>query len=437
MWTAIRAALKIYGLFLLVLLAAGALGWQFIAPPPPERITVAAGPEGGAYHGFANRWAAHLDRDGIRLEVLATAGSVDNLRRLAADPPQADVAIIQGGVSGEAEHPGLRSLGAVAIEAVWLFVRAEHPAERLRDLDGARVAVGAQGSGTRVLALALLAQSGARDVVAVPLGGAEAAEALLSDRIDAAFFVSATPTPTIARLLADPSVRLVDFAPRAEAYVTAFPFMAKARLAPGTVSLADDLPQQAATLLATVVQVVVREDIHPQIVLTLMETFAEVMSPRQFFAPAGAFPAAGPTAWQLHPDAARYYRHGAGILRRYLPFWVAVTIERTWVLIIPLLTLLIPLMRIAPPLLRWQIERKIYRWYRDVRAIERELRDGGGKDAAALLARLDAVSARVAATRVPLSYGRQLYDLRQHIAFVRGLIDGTGTQPSADAGPAG
>jgi hypothetical protein len=102
---------------------------------------------------------------------------------------------------------------------------------------------------------------------------------------------------------------------------------------------------------------------------------------------------------------------------------VAVTIERTWVLLIPLLTLLLPLSRIAPPLYRWQIERKIYRWYRDVRHIEEAFEEAGqAADRAGLLARLDAVNARVAGTHVPLAFARPLYDLRQHIAFVRERI---------------
>jgi uncharacterized Tic20 family protein len=37
--------------------------------------------------------------------------------------------------------------------------------------------------------------------------------------------------------------------------------------------------------------------------------------------------------------------------------------DRMVVLLIPLLTLLIPIARLAPPVYRWQVQRKIYRWY--------------------------------------------------------------------------
>ncbi len=423
MWTAIRAALKVYGVIVVLLIAALAIGWQFVAPPPPRSIVIAAGAPGGAYDAAARRWAASLAREGVRAEVLATAGSVENLSLVTGAAPRADIAIIQGGVSGETAFPDLRSLGAVAYEAVWVFRRTSVEATRLRDLASARIAIGPEGSGTRALALSLMRTAGLDTDATLPLAGMEAAEALLAGTVDAAVLVSAAPTPAILRLLGSEEVVLLDFAPRAEAYLAAFPFLSAVRLHAGSADLAEDLPREAATLLAPVAQVVVREGIHPQIVLLLMETLKTTLGGRQFFAPAGSFPAAGPTDWPLHEDAARYYRFGPGFLKRYLPFWVAVTIERTWVLLIPLLTLLLPLSRIAPPLYRWQIERKIYRWYRDVRHIEEAFEEAGqAADRAVLLARLDAVNARVAGTHVPLAFARPLYDLRQHIAFVRERI---------------
>jgi TRAP transporter TAXI family solute receptor len=425
MWTAIRAGLKVYGLILVLLVGALAIGWQFVAPPPPRSIVIAAGAPGGAYDAAARRWAAFLARHGVTAEIVATAGSVENLGLVTGPSPRADIAIVQGGVSGEEAIPELRSLGAIAYEAVWVFARADLGAERLRDLDGLRIAVGPEGSGTRVLAQAMMRSVGLGGATALPLGGDDAAEALRVGAADAAVFVSAAPTAPILALLRSETVMLLDFAPRAEAYVAAFPFLTALRLHAGSADLADDLPRDGATLLAPVAQVVVREGIHPQTVLLLMEALRATQGQRQFFAPAGTFPSADPADWPLHEDAARFYRFGPGLLMRYLPFWVAVTLERTWVLLIPLLTLLLPLSRIAPPLYRWQIERKIYRWYRDVRRIEEALEEGEtAADRAGLIARLDAVNARVAATHVPLAFARPLYDLRQHIAFVRERIAG-------------
>lgn len=429
MWTSIRAFLKVYGLAALLLVAALAAAWQFVAPPPPRSIVIAAGPEGGAYHAAARRWAAILAREGVRAEVLTTEGTVENLRLLTAAPPLADLALAQGGVGSDDTMPDLTALGAIAHEGVWVFHRRGLEAARLRDLSGLRIAIGPEGSGTRVLARAIIEGSGLTGVTLLPLGGTDAAEALVAGVADAAVFVSAAPGPAINRLLREPSVALLDFSIRTEAYTAAFPFLTAVRLPAGSVSLTDDIPAEDVTLLAPVVQVVARDGIHPQIVTLMMEALTEAHRGRQVFAAAGTFPAATPTDWPLHADADRYWRFGPSFLKRYLPFWVAVTIERAWVLIIPLITILLPLSRIAPPLYRWQIERKVYRWYRDVRAVEDALKEGEAVDRAALIARLDRIAARVAATHVPLAYARPLYDLRQHIAFVRGLVGGGTAQP--------
>ena len=61
-------------------------------------------------------------------------------------------------------------------------------------------------------------------------------------------------------------------------------------------------------------------------------------------------------------------------------------VSPVWVMILPILTLMIPLFRVAPPTYRWQIRRRIVRWYRDLRSLEEKLQtstDGGDEAAGA------------------------------------------------------
>ncbi|WP_019012645.1 TAXI family TRAP transporter solute-binding subunit [Elioraea tepidiphila] len=422
MWTAIRAFLWVYALIALVVIAALAFAWRFVAPPPPREVVVATAAPGGAYHAAAEAWARLLAREGITLRLRPTAGSIENLRLLSADPPEVDIALVQGGVGGEAEYPGLESLGAVFYEPLWVFVRGRQADLRVAELRGLRIAIGPEGSGTRALALRLLAANriGPDDAVLLPLAGMAAAEALVEGRADAAVFVSARPTAAITHLLRVPEVTLVDFGPRADAYVAAFPYLTRVVLPAGAIDLAEDLPSENVVMVAPMAEVVAHAAIHPQIVALLMEAFTETHRGRQLFAPAGRFPSADPTDWPLNADAARYLRHGPGFLKRYLPFWVAVWIERMWVLIIPLLTIAIPLSRIAPPLWRWQIDRKVYRWYRHVKRLETALKAAGTEEERhRALAELDALQERVGRVRVPLTHAQPLYQLRSHIALVR------------------
>jgi TRAP-type uncharacterized transport system substrate-binding protein len=104
-----------------------------------------------AYYQFAQRYAAILAKNGITLEVKASAGSLDNLRRLQAD--EAQVAFVQGGVVPPKADPdaeddsGLLSLGSLFYEPVWVFYRGERDLTRLTELRGKRIAIGQEGSG--------------------------------------------------------------------------------------------------------------------------------------------------------------------------------------------------------------------------------------------------------------------------------------------------
>jgi len=79
---------------------------------------------------------------------------------------------------------------------------------------------------------------------------------------------------------------------------------------------------------------------------------------------------------------------------------------------------LLPLSRVVPPLYAFRIRSRVFRWYGQLRDIEAQLA-APGADAAALVADLDALDARVAGIQVPLAYTDELYALRQYIAAVR------------------
>ena len=415
-----------------VVLAACVLAYaaRWVSPLPPGRLVLAAGPQGGVYHSLAERYRDRLERHGIEVEIVTTLGTVQNLEMLRASPPRADAAFVQGGVGSAGEGEGLEALGSVFYEPVFLFVRKSLGAARLSELRERRIAVGPQGSGTRALALQLLAQNGfdMRPSETLPLTGAAASRALQAGEIDAAFFVIAHPLPSLAELFRDPEVELMGF-PRAEAYKMRFPFLSSVVLPAGAISLADDVPERDLPLIAPVAALVVHDDFHPALKNLLARVAREIHGGQQLFAPAGRFPSTEHLDYPLNSYARRLIESGPSLFARFLPFWVAVWGERMLILVLPLLGLLIPLSRIGPPLYRWRTERRIYRWYRNLGRLEAEARASPDAAARARIAReLDELQERVGAIRVPLSYARQLYDLREHVGFVRALL-GRGDQP--------
>jgi TRAP transporter TAXI family solute receptor len=355
------------------------VAYQFVAPEPPRRITITTGSEAGAYYAYARRYAAVLAARGITLEVMTSAGSHQNLERL--EKGEADVAFVQGGIGARAssdddDEPGpLRSLGSVAYEPVWVFYRGEQRVDKLYQLAGRRVAVGEDGSGIRGLALQLLE---ANDIKPdspdlLPLAGLTAAEALQQSEIDAAFIVAAQEAPVVQVMLRSPGLRVVGLS-QADAYLRRFPFLSKVVLPRGVVDLVRDVPPRDTVLLATTANVIVRDDLHPALASLLLQAMTEVNGRGGFFQRAGEFPAYKDQSFPLSTDAARYYQSGPPFLQRYLPFWLAVLVERLFVMILPLVMVLLPLLKFAPAIYSWRVRSKIVRCYGDLKFLENDLR---------------------------------------------------------------
>ena len=401
------------------------VAYQFVAPEPPRRITITTGSEAGAYYAYARRYAAVLAARGITLEVMTSAGSHQNLERL--EKGEADVAFVQGGIvartsSEDDDEPGpLRSLGSVAYEPVWVFYRGEQRVDKLYQLAGRRVAVGEDGSGIRGLALQLLE---ANDIKPdspdlLPLAGLTAAEALQQSEIDAAFIVAAQEAPVVQVMLRSPGLRVVGLS-QADAYLRRFPFLSKVVLPRGVVDLVRDVPPRDTALLATTANVIVRDDLHPALASLLLQAMTEVNGRGGFFQRAGEFPAYKDQSFPLSTDATRYYQSGPPFLQRYLPFWLAVLVERLFVMILPLVMVLLPLLKFAPAIYSWRVRSKIVRCYGDLKFLENDLRQHyNPPQHQEYVAHLERIENTASTLNIPLAFSDLLYTLREHINLVR------------------
>ena len=150
LWTAAGVALLVT-----------ALTFLFVPPMPPRTLVMATGPEGGAYAALGQKYKEILRRQNLRLELLATNGSVENIERLRDSQGGVSVAFVQGGTTSAAEAPELVSLGTLFYEPFWVFSRV--PPQNLpggKTRSGMRVSFGPAGSGTNKIAHELAAAVG-------------------------------------------------------------------------------------------------------------------------------------------------------------------------------------------------------------------------------------------------------------------------------------
>ena len=158
---ALKDLLITVALPLLAIIATVWFAARFVQPAPANTFVMTTGPDGGAYHLYAQRYRAHLARENISITLKPSAGSIENLQRLQSGGSDVEVGLVQAGLGSGDAAAGLRSLGAVYYEPLWLFYRGnEFTIDRLSQLANKRVAIGTVGSGTRPLALQLLKASG-------------------------------------------------------------------------------------------------------------------------------------------------------------------------------------------------------------------------------------------------------------------------------------
>jgi TRAP-type uncharacterized transport system substrate-binding protein len=116
------------------------------------------GSPGGAYYNLGSQLAERAKRDGARLDVIVTEGSVENVSRLVADREScaSQFAFVQDGTPVAAAS-GLELLGRLPEpESLLLLGQNNHPATSFADLRGASIGIGPEGSGTAYLVRLLL-----------------------------------------------------------------------------------------------------------------------------------------------------------------------------------------------------------------------------------------------------------------------------------------
>ncbi len=424
-----------------VLLLALALLWGaylWLNPVPPQRVTLATGPEQSAYAAFGERYARALAAEGITVTLLPSEGSRDNLRLLREG--KADFAFVQGGsdprASGNtaADDEALLSLGSLFVEPIWLFYREDAARRRsadgrlasLAELAGLRVNVGTEGSGVPALMAQLFALNHleASQLTLSHLPQTPATVAFLDGTLDALVFASAPEAPMVQMLLQTPGVRLMDFAQSA-AYARRLSFLTPVVLPRGVVDLAADVPPQDVRLVAVTTTLLAREDTHPALLQLFTLAARTLHGGAGWFNAAREYPNLAHTPWPVAREAERTLQGGAPLLQRYLPFAWANLVERMWLALGLILAIVLPLSRVLPPLYDLRIRSRVFRWYGRLRELEHAVA-AGHTDAASAREALDALERQVQNIAVPLSHADALYALREHIRLVRSRLEERG-----------
>jgi TRAP-type uncharacterized transport system substrate-binding protein len=418
-----RGLVMTMAVILVVGLSLSMVVFLFMNSAAPTTLTISSGPKGSVFEKNAEKYKKILAREGVTLTVLPSEGSMENLKKLADPKLAVDVGFVLGGEIKETDISKLVSLGSISYQPLMIFYRGDAKA-LLSDFKGLRLEIGAEGSGTHTLALALLKANGIEpggDTTLVNDLAGDSMAALMENRIDAIFVMGdSTSTDLMRQLLHTENIRLFNFS-QADGYARRISYLNKLELPKGSLDFGKNIPAEDTYLVGPTVELIARSDLHPALSDLLIEAAREVHGTPGLFKKRGEFPSPVEHEIRISDDATRYYTSGKSFLYRTFPFWVAGLVARALAVIVPVALFLIPALKMAPAIYRWRIESRIHRWYRALLELERDAfkPSGDPKRREELLHHLDHIENTVSKIVVPARFGDLFYGLRGHIDFVR------------------
>ncbi len=203
-----------------LVLAAAALLAAGPAEAQQRRLSIATGGTGGVYYPLGGGLANVISRavPGTEATAEVTSASVDNVKLVGAG--KADLAFVLGdtaadGYAGVGKFKEKVPIRALAVlypnKSQWVTVEGTG-IKRMQDLKGRRIATGAPGSGTEVIAVRMLEAYGIdpeKDVRREKLSVSESVNAIKDRKIDAFFWSGGVPTAAVTDLAATPGTRIV------------------------------------------------------------------------------------------------------------------------------------------------------------------------------------------------------------------------------------
>ena len=203
----------------------------------------------------------------------------------------------------------------------------------------------------------------------LPFAGTAAVEAMNDGKVDAVWIFGAPDATAVQSFLRNPNVRLMSF-PKAEAFTLIFPELVRLVLPQDVIDIDRNIPPNDVPLIGSTAKVLVRSDLHPEIVQLLLQTMVEVHSGSDIFQRTGEFPNSTDIEYPVAPAAIDFYKNGPSFMQRHLPLWLSVHAQRAIAVLVAAIALGLPLFRLLPSAYNWITRRRLFYWYAQLKALE-------------------------------------------------------------------
>lgn len=186
--------------------------------PPTGTIVFSTGTQRGVYQEYGERLRTELDKDmpGLKVKLLNSAGSQENVQRVATGEADFTIAAADAVETYVLDdRPGARDLRGVARlydDYVQLIVPRDSDVRTVADLKHKRVAIGPVDSGVRLIANRVLRAAGidpGKDITPLADGIDTGPDRLKRGDIDAFFWSGGLPTKGLSEVARTFALRFV------------------------------------------------------------------------------------------------------------------------------------------------------------------------------------------------------------------------------------
>jgi TRAP-type uncharacterized transport system substrate-binding protein len=319
-------------------------------------LRLLSGPAEGNYHVIGDDVAAAAARKRGVVENVQTAGSMDNLDRLAKASGSCEVeaALVQAGLPFP-RAPELQLIARLAkAESLMLFGKRADSITDFRQLGGLRIGVGPEGSGTSRVVRQIFASGDFAGLGAVLENHRDAEQLDLAEKgeIDLAAFVIDEDAALVQRAVRERGLQIVGF-PHADVVARKYRFLRKGRIGAGEYDAVRMLPPVDKEVLRVDTLVVGNGCARRSQVMGLLAALGDV------FPDLARHNRETPnmTGLELSP-AAKAYWEGSGpeLLDAYLPRVSDVMPMSNWVHLGVAISVLFNLMGVGNRFILWRID---------------------------------------------------------------------------------
>lgn len=163
---------------------------------------------------------------------------------------------------------------------------------------------------------------------------------------------------------------------------------------------------------------IVRKDLHPQIIYLLLQAMVEEHKKAGLFERAEEFPTPLDSEFVVAESALDFYKNGSSFLYRSLPFWMVTHVERLIAVLLAAAAIVIPIFNFAPKLYQGFLQSRMRKLYRRLRIIENEMET---QLTAAKVAALQSDFENIVrmARILPMRHSDLFFDFNRHIESTR------------------